>query len=453
MGAGEALIRAMRVGGILGRGARRAVAGQHRMHRGQCGVVRDQVRVFFGRQAGYARQQVLGIRNHLRFDAGILQAHLHVVRAQAAREHGELGRIVRQLLEVDIPQPRHVAAIALLVVHEEGYHLVTRVLRHDLEVLIEAGGVLREVQQHAPTGDVKRLQAPVLRVEGVDGLLQRGKRATGEAGRGSGCQQVVHHVRAGVRRGDRTRGCPLAVPTHVERQPVQAQLHARCREVQGGTREPTGGTRERSQLPVLAIVVFQHGRAALAHLRVGHRILRQPQVLVHAERDGGVRRALGDADAQRVVGVVHQHRVRRLLQRAHDAVLDAVDLAHAVQLVAEQVEQHHVGGLQLRQDLRQPQLVALEHAPIRRAGVQQRRRHTRVQVRAGPVAHHALARQLKRVGQQVRHRGLSVRSNHAHRALLQLRREVGNETRIHVQRDFAREVRGGTAEHVFETPR
>ena len=54
--------------------------------------------------------------------------------------------------------------------------LVTRVLRHDLEVLIEAGGVLREVQQHAPTGDVKRLQAPVLRVEGVDGLLQRGKR-------------------------------------------------------------------------------------------------------------------------------------------------------------------------------------------------------------------------------------------------------------------------------------
>ena len=161
---------------------------QHLVHRGQCGVVRDQVRVLLGRPASDARQQIFGVRNHLRFDAGVLQTHLHVVRAQAAREHGELGRIVRQLLEVDIPQPRHVAAIALLVVYEEGHHLVARVLRHDLEVLIEAGGVLREVQQHAPTGDIERLQAPVLRVEGVDGLLQRGKRATGETGSGSGCQ-------------------------------------------------------------------------------------------------------------------------------------------------------------------------------------------------------------------------------------------------------------------------
>ena len=100
----------------------------------------------------------------------------------------------------------------------------------------------------------------------------------------------------------------------------------------------------------------------MAHLRVGHRVLRQSHALGQSERHRRIAHARGDGGAQRVVGVVQKHRVRRGFESARDAVLDTVDLAHAIQLVAEQVEQHHVAGLQMRQYLRQPQLVALEHA-------------------------------------------------------------------------------------------
>ena len=230
-------------------------------------------------------------------------------------------------------------------------------------------------------------------------------------------------------------------------------MHVRGGVLERGARETARRAREGAQLPVLAIRVLQHGGATLTHLRVGHRVLRQAEVLVHAEGDGAVRRAVRDGGAQRVVGVVHEHGVRRLLKRAHDAVLDAVDFAHAVKLIAKQVEQHHVGGLQLRQNLRQPQLVALEHAPVGWARVQQRGCHARVEVRAGAVAHHAVPGQLEGVGQQIRHRGFAVCAHDAYRALFQLRRQVRYEVGVHVQRDFAGEVRGGTVEHVLEPPR
>ena len=199
-----------------------------------------------------------------------------------------------------------------------------------------------------------------------------------------------------------------------KRQTVGAQAHVPGGTVQRRAREPAGGTAVGPQLPVLAVRVFQHGGAALAHLRVGHRVLRQVQVLVNAEGDRGVAHALGDGGAQRVVGIEHERGLRRRCERARNALLDAVDLAHAVQLVAEQVQQQHVVCLKVRQDLRQPQLVALEHAPVGLAGMQQRRGHAGVQVRARAVAHHALTGGFQRVGQEVRHRGLAVRAHHAH---------------------------------------
>ena len=172
--------------------------GQHAVHGGQGGVIGYQVGVLGGRESLDLRQQVVGVFHHLGVDTRVLEAHLHVVGADAAGEHGEVGFVFGQLFEVDVPEPRHVAAVTLLVVHEEGHHLVARVLRHDLEVLVEAGGVLRQVQQHATARDIERLQASVLRVEHVDGLLQRGQRAPAQVGCGSRRQQVVHHVGTGV---------------------------------------------------------------------------------------------------------------------------------------------------------------------------------------------------------------------------------------------------------------
>ena len=466
------------------------------MHRGQRGVVRDEIGVLLLRHTGNARQKIVGIGHHRRRDIGVLQANLYVVSADPAGEHRHRAGF-GQLFEIDVPQPRHVAPVALLVVHEERDHLGIGVLRDDLEVLVEAGGVLRQVQQHTATGDVERLQPAVLRVEAIDGAAHRVGRASREVGGGGGGQKVVHHVGAGVgglhgengdgafralergvfpalsrsaffalgREAPFVFGCkappalrrgvsriPIRSAHDVEPQTVRAQAHAFGRIIERRTLKPAARAAVRAQLAVLAVLVLHHGGALLAHLRVGHRVLRQSHALGQSERHRRIAHARGDGGAQRVVGVVQKHRVRRGFESARDAVLDTVDLAHAIQLVAEQVEQHHVAGLQMRQYLRQPQLVALEHAPIGRLRVQKGRGHAGVEVRARAVAHHALARLLKDVGQQVRHRGLAVRAHHHERPRAQLRTQVGDEARIHVQRHLAGKVRGGAMEDVLQPP-
>ena len=323
-------------------------------------VVRDDVRAYLARLLSDAMQQVIGAFDGLGIDAGVLQAHGHVAPADASGVRRQRARL-RQLLEVDVPQPRHVAPVGLLVVDEEGHHLRRLVLRHDLEVLVEAGGVLRQVQQDAAAGKVVGLQASVLRVERIDGLLQRlvcaPQQACGNAHRG----QVVHHIGAAEARRHRERpfapGIAGAGLGKRERQPVNSQLHVFGGEVERRAREAAVRAAPFAQLAVLAPVVLEHGGAALAHRGVGNGVLRQAHALGHAEGDRP--RALaarqlpgtvGDGRAQRIVGVVYQHGFRRAAQRLDDAVLDAVDLAAAIKLVAEQVQQHHVVRAQLRQD-------------------------------------------------------------------------------------------------------
>ena len=102
-----------------------------------------------------------------------------------------------------------------------------------------------------------------------------------------------------------------------------------------------------------------------------------------------------------------------------------VDLPHAVELVAKQVQKHDEIGLQLRRDLSKPQLVALEHAPIGLLGLQKRRRHTRIQVGARPVAHDRLARSFERIGEQVRDGSLAVCPHDHDRPFAQTWPQVG----------------------------
>ena len=425
-------------------------------------VVRDDVRAHLARLLRDAMKQVIGVFDGLGIDAGVLQAHGHVAPADAAGVRRQRARL-RQLLEVDVPQPRHVAPVGLLVVDEEGHHLRCLVLRHDLEILVEAGGVLRQVQQDAAAGKVVGLQAPVLRVERIDGLLQRLVRASQQACGNAHRGQVVHHIGAAEAGRHRERSfAPGIVGAGLgkrERQPVDAQLHVFGGEVERRAREAAVRAAPFAQLAVLAPVVLEHGGAALAHGGVGNGVLRQAHALGNAEGDRP--RALaarqlpgtvGDGRAQRIVGVVDQHGFRRAAQRLDDAVLDAVDLAAAVKLVAEQVEQHHVVRAQLRQDPCQPQLVALEHAPVGLACVQQRRGHARIQVRTRAVADDSLARRLKHVGKQVGNGGLAVGPHHAHASALKLAAQVRDKLRVHVQGHFAREVRGGAVEHVFQAP-
>ena len=352
-------------------------------------------------------------------------------------------------------------SVRLTVVDEERDGLRAFRPRHDLEVLVEASGVLRQVEQRRTAVHGHGLQAPVVRVEPVDGALDGVRRAAQQCRRHAHGREVVHHVGSRERAAHRAlrrrlrRRAPR--PVQRKRQAVFAHVHVRRLEVQGRAGETAVRTAVVSQLAVLAERVLEHRRAPLAHLRVGHRVLLKAHVLGHPEghrrRPGALRQllgALGDGGAQRVVRVVDEHGPGGRAERLDDAVLDAVDLAAPVQLVAEQVQQQDVVRLQLRQGADQPELVAFEHAPIARASVQQGRRHAGIEVRAGAIAHHRMAGRLHRVRQQVADRGLAVRPDHHDRTAAQLAPQIGDDARVDVEGDLAREVRRRTAEHALE---
>ena len=215
-----------------------------------------------------------------------------------------------------------------------------------------------------------------------------------------------------------------------------------------------------SQLAVLAEIVFEHRRAQLAHRCVGDRVLRKTHALAHPERNlarplapGQLGGALCDGGAQGVVGIEDKDGLRRCGERLDNAVLDTIDFAATVELVAEQVQKQHVGRLELRRHLLQPQLVGLEDAPIGLFRMKKRRRYAGIEVRARPVAHHAGARALEDIGEQVGHRGLPVGAHHHDRPAGKLSSQVREQTRIHVERNLPREVCRRPVEHVLQAPR
>ena len=113
-----------------------------------------------------------------------------------------------------------------------------------------------------------------------------------------------------------------------------------------------------------------------------------------------------------VVGVENKDGLRRCGERLDNTILDAIDFAATIELVAEKVQKKHVGRLELRRHLLQPQLVGLEDAPIGLFRMKKRRRYAGIEIRARPVAHHADARPLKDVGKQIGHRRLPVGAHH-----------------------------------------
>ncbi len=232
-----------------------------------------------------------------------------------------------------------------------------------------------------------------------------------------------------------------------------AEHHALGREIKVGAMEAAVGTGIGSQLAVLAVAVGEHRAAALAHLGIGHHVLRLVHVLAHAEGHGLVGDLLGDDGAQRVVGVVQEHGVGAFGERLGDGILHAVDLAAAVQLVAEQVQQQHVAGLHLRKRMGKPQLVAFEHAPFHRAlGLQQRAGNAVGQVGARAVAGDALALALQRVGDHVGDGGLAVGAHHHDGALGYLAHLLGDDLRVHLEGDLAGKVGRRAARQVAKPP-
>ena len=180
-----------------------------------------------------------------------------------------------------------------------------------------------------------------------------------------------------------------------------------------------------AELTILHIVVLQRGVALRAKARVANTVGLGVGGAVDAKGNTHVGNARGNRGAQRVVGVVDERRCRRKLQRVGDDVLGVVDLAIAIQLVAEQVEQHKVRRLELGQDAHGVELIAFKNAHALAAvsvlkvaaRLEQCTHHARLHVVAGAVAYHGGTAGGNSVGDEVGGGGLAVGAGDHHAAV------------------------------------
>ena len=160
-------------------------------------------------------------------------------------------------------------------------------------------------------------------------------------------------------------------------------------------------------------------------------------VVVHAEV-GHAAALAAEVRHQRVVGV--QHEASTAIELAHElrpAVGKQLELAVAVELVAEQVGEEEQAGLHVGRDGGQPRLVDLEEPKLAAlpTGVEQRGGHSPGHVRAGAVVHQRPARALERGGDHRCRGGLPVGRRHQHRARLELARHALERARRELQQD------------------
>ena len=146
----------------------------------------------------------------------------------------------------------------------------------------------------------------------------------------------------------------------------------------------------------------------------------------------------------RIVGVEHELGVRQRGRRVAPAGGEQLQLAVAVELVAEQVRQQQRPGLYAARHLGQRRLVDLEQPQFGLAGGQQRRGDPRDEVRARAVVCDPEARP-QDLGGHRRRRGLAVRRRDEHRACREPGCERVDQARIELPGQLSRQCRAPAA--------
>ena len=178
------------------------------------------------------------------------------------------------------------------------------------------------------------------------------------------------------------------------------------------------------------------GVGGVLHLRQRHR------VVLHAEV-GGADGAPEVGDG-RVVGVEDQ-RGGGARRHRRPAVGDRVELAVAVELVAEQIGQQQRARLQLVDDLAEPELVDLEEPCIAVArAIHERGGDATGHVRASTVVHEVRARALEDPGHHRGGRRLAVGGRDDGAAALQARSQARDGVGLQAHEQLARQ-RGAAA--------
>ena len=387
-------------------------------------VVGDCVEGVIGGLVCHGANCLRDVRDNRGIDAGVLEAYLHVVCTRASGK-GDKTRRVGDALKVDVVDPRYIVAVGIVVVEEESAESAACSL-DGLDLSIEAYGILSQVGLDGAAGDIPAPHASAgghigiergLQVRRIHAQLMCGKECGGN---------VVDHVQTVVARGD-VYGSRVGRRSkdQVKIVAVAAELHARHATDKRRACPTARGAMVGAELAVLHVVVLQRGVALRAKARVANAVRLGVGGAVDAKGDACIGNARGDRGTQRVVGVIDERRCRRKLQRVGDDVLGVVDLTVAVQLVAEQVEQHKVGRLELGQDAHRVELVALKDAYALAAGgslkvaarLEQCAHHAWLHVVAGAVAYHGGAAGGNGIGDEVGGGGLAVGAGDHHAAV------------------------------------
>ena len=219
-------------------------------------VVGDGIESVAGGFIRNGTDRLLDIRDNRGIDAGVLEAHLHVVRARAAGK-GDKSRCVGDALKVDVVDPRDIVAVGVVVVEEE--RAESAACRLDgLDLSIEAHGIFGQVCLDGSAGDIPTAHATTCWHVGVERGLQACGVYAQLVGGEEGCGYVVDHIQAVVACGD-VHGSRVGRRSkdQVKAVAVAAELHARH-----ATDKPRAGPAARgamvcAKLSVLHIVVLQ----------------------------------------------------------------------------------------------------------------------------------------------------------------------------------------------------
>ena len=333
------------------------------------------------------------------------------------------------------------------MVVEHRQQVVLAVLQRERpDHLVGARGVLDQQQQHVTVGEAHRLGAPERGGHGLQAGHDLGRRRAQRRRQRRGAQRVVHVVEAGERQHDLDRR-----GRQPQRDPGAAQAvehHALAGDRRRWPRRAAAVAVVVAQVPQEHVVVAVRRAAAAAVLGVrgvlqtGQRHRRILDAEVHDV--GAIAPEVGD---QRVVGVEDQRGAGRLGHDARPAVGDDVQLAVAVELVAEQVGQQQRARADLRDELVEPELVDLEQTGVARdppagpRGLQQRARDPAGHVRARAVVHQLVAAALQDRRDHRRGRRLAVGRRDDRRPVRQPPSQRPDRVGLEGQQQLARQRR------------
>jgi hypothetical protein len=344
----------------------------------------------------------------------------------------------QQRLEVDVPDPGDVAAVGDLVVQRDDDEVRGAAVDERPDDLVRPGRVLDQEQQQLLALHGDPLEAAERRAEAREPVRDVVERCAQLRGERRGPDGVVDVVEPGERELDP----PLALRRDEEErralEPVELDLTGR--DVERGARVVAPRAPVVAEVPDVRGGVLVRRPAADAVLRVGCVLEGRAchARVVEPERDAP-RMRVADGGELWIVGVDHEPRLLRQAGDRHTPALgDQLELAVAVELVAEEVAETDGARPQAAEQLGQRAFVDLEQPELGTVLREQRRRHAGDEVRARRV----VGEPLPRPQDLGRHRGsrrLAVRGRDRRRSPRQPCREpvdrVGIEPRDELPRD------------------